>query len=92
MLLAVSVFVPLEWDRFHLWLLARGGRRGRVRGDGHADRARSRARSQTASLLAFTLLLPVAFLALVPVGGRERRGSTTSTRVVSALFPFEPDR
>jgi hypothetical protein len=44
---------------------------------------------QTASLLAFTLLLPVAFLAIVPEGVLNSLLYDT-TRVVSALFPFDP--
>jgi hypothetical protein len=43
---------------------------------------------QTASLLAFTLLLPVAFLALVPEGVLSS-ALYDATRVVSALFPFD---
>ena len=44
---------------------------------------------QTASLLAFTLLLPVAFLALVPEGVLNATVYDV-TQVVSALFPFDP--
>ena len=42
-----------------------------------------------ASLLAFTLLLPIVFLALVP-SGVVSEALYDITRVVSALFPFEP--
>jgi hypothetical protein len=44
---------------------------------------------QTASLLAFTLLLPVAFLALVPDGVLSP-ALHDLTRVISAAFPFDP--
>ena len=43
----------------------------------------------TASLLAFALLLPVAFLALVP-SGVVSAALYDVTRVISALFPFRP--
>jgi ABC-2 type transport system permease protein len=43
----------------------------------------------TASLLAVTLLLPVAFLALVPSGVVSATVYDV-TRAVSALFPFKP--
>ena len=43
----------------------------------------------SASLLAFTLLIPVAFLALVP-SGVVSPFVYDVTRVVSALFPFDP--
>jgi ABC-2 type transport system permease protein len=43
----------------------------------------------TASLLAFTLLLPVAFLALLPSGVVDN-ALYDAARVVSAVFPFKP--
>jgi ABC-type transport system involved in cytochrome c biogenesis permease component len=88
MLLAVSIFVPVEWDRFHLWLLAAVLGAAAFAAMGTLVGALAR-EVQTASLLAFTLLLPVAFLALVPEGVLN---STVYdlTRVVSALFPFDP--
>ena len=42
-----------------------------------------------ASLLAFLLSLPVAFLALVP-SGSVAGGLYDAIQVVSALFPFKP--
>jgi ABC-2 type transport system permease protein len=44
---------------------------------------------RAASLLAFMLSLPIAFLALVP-SGAVSSGLYTFIRVVSALFPFQP--
>jgi ABC-2 type transport system permease protein len=87
MLLAVSAFVAVEWDRFHLWLLAAAGSAAfAALGTLVGSLARE---VQTASLLAFTLLLPVAFLALVPEGVLSPVVYDT-TRVVSAMFPFDP--
>jgi ABC-2 type transport system permease protein len=88
MLLAVSVFVPVEWDRFHLWLLAVAAGATAFAAMGTLVGALAR-EVQTASLLAFTLLLPVAFLALVPEGVLSS-ALYDATRVVSALFPFDP--
>jgi ABC-2 type transport system permease protein len=88
MLLAVSAFVAVEWDRFHLWLLAAvaGSAAFAALGTLVGSLARE---VQTASLLAFTLLLPVAFLALVPEGVLSPV-VYDATRVVSAMFPFDP--
>jgi ABC-2 type transport system permease protein len=44
---------------------------------------------QAASLLAFLLSLPIAFLALVP-SGAVSDGLYDAINVVSALFPFKP--
>lgn len=88
MLVAVSAFVPVEWDRVHLWLLAVLG--GSVAFAAMGTLVGALAREvQTASLLAFTLLLPVAFLALVPEGVLSS-ALYDATRVISALFPFDP--
>jgi ABC-type transport system involved in cytochrome c biogenesis permease component len=88
MLLAVSTFVPVEWGRFHLWLLAAVLGAAAFAAMGTLVGALAR-EVQTASLLAFTLLLPVAFLALVPEGVLNS-AVYDATRVVSALFPFDP--
>ena len=88
MLLAVSIFVPVEWGRFHLWLVAAVAGAAAFAAMGTLVGALAR-EVQTASLLAFTLLLPVAFLALVPEGVLST-GLYDVTRVVSALFPFDP--
>ena len=80
MAMLVSLFVHLEWARFPLWVLALALRGARVRGARGRDRRLAREVS-TASLMAFLLSLPIAFLALVPAnavsGGAEvgaRRG------------------
>jgi ABC-2 type transport system permease protein len=88
MLLAVSLFVPVQWDRFHLWLLAvvAGAAAFAAMGTLVGTLARE---VQAASLLAFTLLLPVAFLSLVPEGVLSS-GLYDVTRAASALFPFDP--
>jgi ABC-2 type transport system permease protein len=44
---------------------------------------------RAASLLAFMLALPIAFLALVP-SGSVSAGLYDASRAVSALFPFKP--
>jgi len=44
---------------------------------------------RAASLLAFMLALPMAFLALVP-SGAVSSGLYNVIKVVSALFPFKP--
>ena len=67
MLLAVAVFATVEWDRFHLWVVAVAVAAVAFAAMGTLIGALAR-EVQAASLLAFTLLLPVAFLALVPSG------------------------
>ena len=47
------------------------------------------ARAAAASLLAFLLSLPIAFLALVPAGSVSR-GLYDAINVVSGFFPFKP--
>jgi ABC-2 type transport system permease protein len=88
MLLAVTLFVAVEWDRFHLWVIAvvAGAAAFAAMGTLVGTVARE---VQTASLLAFTLLLPVAFLALVPEGVLSAPLEDV-TNAVSALFPFDP--
>jgi ABC-2 type transport system permease protein len=87
MLLGLSIFVPLEWDRFHLWLVAVAIAAAAFAALGVAVGALARDVA-TASLLAFTLLLPVAFLALVP-SGVVGSGLYDAARVISAAFPFK---
>ncbi|MEX0993111.1 MAG: ABC transporter permease [Solirubrobacterales bacterium] len=88
MLVVLSFFVSLEWQRFPLWLAALLVAALAFATFGAAVGALARDPS-AASLLALTLLLPVAFLALVPSGVLS---STLYdlTRVVSAAFPFKP--
>ena len=88
MMAGLGLFVELDWGRFPLWLaalvvgalafaalgLAIGGLTRDVR---------------AASLLAFMLCLPLAFLALVP-SGAVAPTLYDVIRAVSAVFPFKP--
>jgi ABC-type transport system involved in cytochrome c biogenesis permease component len=88
MMVGLGLFVDLDWGRFPLWLaalvvgalafaalgLAIGGLTRDVR---------------AASLLAFMLCLPLAFLALVP-SGAVAPALHDVIRAVSAVFPFKP--
>ena len=88
MLCGIGIFVTLDWGRFALWLAALAGGAIGFGALGVAIGALAR-EVRAASLLAFLLTLPIAFLALVPAG-------TVATwlydviRGVSALFPFRP--
>jgi ABC-type transport system involved in multi-copper enzyme maturation permease subunit len=88
MLMTLGLFIPLEWDRFALWLLGLVLAAAAFAGMGVAIGGLAREVS-VASLLAFALLIPITFLALVPSGVV---GATLYdvTRFVSALFPFKP--
>lgn len=85
--LAVA-FVELDLARFPLWLaaLAAGGVAFAALGVALGAVARE---VRAASLLAFVLALPVAFLALVP-SGAVSAGLYDVVSVVSAAFPFKP--
>jgi ABC-2 type transport system permease protein len=88
MLAGVQPFVPLDWDRFGLWLLAILGGGGALAAAGAALGAAAR-EVRAVSLLAFMLTLPIALLSLIPsgaVGGALYDG----IRLVTALFPFKP--
>jgi ABC-2 type transport system permease protein len=88
MLCGIGLFVHLEWQRFPLWLaaLAVGALGFGALGTAIGALARE---VRVASLLAFLLALPIAFLALVP-SGAVSTGLYDVIRVVSALFPFKP--
>src|SRR5204862_1218049 len=81
-------FVTLEWGRFPLWLLALsvGGLAFGAFGLALGAIARD---TSAASLLAFTVLLPLVFCALVP-SGVVSPWLYDLTRAVSAVFPFKP--
>jgi ABC-2 type transport system permease protein len=88
MLTGIALFVSLEWGRFPLWLVALvfgalgfGAMGVAIGGITREVRA--------ASLLAFMVSLPIAFLALVP-SGAVSSGLYNVIKVVSALFPFKP--
>jgi ABC-type transport system involved in cytochrome c biogenesis permease component len=88
MLLVLALFIPLEWNRFGLWVIGLIVAAAAFGAMGTAVGALARDVS-VASLLAFGLLLPVAFLALVPSGVVSMTLHDTA-RAVSALFPFRP--
>jgi ABC-2 type transport system permease protein len=88
MLAGISLFVTLSWGRFPLWLLglALGALGFGAMGVAIGGLTRE---VRAASLLAFMLALPIAFLALVP-SGSVSEGLFQVIRVISALFPFKP--
>lgn len=88
MLCGIGIFVHLDWSRFALWLVALVGGAAGFGALGVAVGALARD-VRAASLLAFLLALPIAFLALVPAGS-VAAGLYDAIRAVSALFPFRP--
>jgi ABC-2 type transport system permease protein len=88
MLMGVSIFVPLDWGRIVLWVLALGGGALAFAAMGVAIGCLAR-EVRAASLLAFLLSLPLAFLALVPSGGVSPL-LYNIIQVISAVFPFKP--
>jgi ABC-type multidrug transport system permease subunit len=88
MLMGVSIFVPLDWGRIVLWILAVGGGALAFAAMGVAIGCLAR-EVRAASLLAFLLSLPLAFLALVPSGGVSPL-LYQIIQVISAVFPFKP--
>jgi ABC-type multidrug transport system permease subunit len=88
MLAGLTIFVPLEWSRFGLWLAAIvvGGAALAAAGAALGAAARE---VRAVSLLAFMVTLPVAFLSLVP-SGTVGKGLYDVIKVITALFPFKP--
>jgi ABC-type multidrug transport system permease subunit len=83
----VSLFVHLDWGRFELWVLALAFGAVAFGALGVAIGGISREVS-TASLLAFLLSLPIAFVALVPADAVS--GALKSVLdAVAFLFPFK---
>lgn len=84
----VSIFVELDWGSADRWILALvlGGLAFAALGVALAVLARD---VETATLLAFALALPLAFLALVPQNAVSA-GLYDVITVVSAAFPFKP--
>jgi ABC-2 type transport system permease protein len=82
----VSIFVPLEWGRFELWVLALivAGVAFAAMGVAIGGLARE---VSAASLMAFLLSLPVAFIALIP-STAVSSGVASALSVVSFVFPF----
>jgi ABC-type multidrug transport system permease subunit len=87
MLLGVSLFVPLEMSRIGLWLLALAGGAIAFATLGVAIGCLAR-EVRAASLLAFGLALPLAFLALVP-SGAVGAGLNDAIVAISFVFPFK---
>jgi len=83
----VSIFVALDWSRAGLWLAALGLGSVAFGALGVAIGALARD-VRAASLLAFLLSLPLAFLALVP-SGAVARGVYDTMAVISFVFPFK---
>ena len=83
----VSLFVHLDWGRFELWVLALALGSAAFGALGVAIGAIAREVS-AASLMAFLVSLPIAFVALVP--GSAVSGALKSVLdVVAFLFPFK---
>jgi len=88
MLAGLALFVGLDPARAPLWALAASAGALAFAAMGAAIGALTRD-VRAASLLAFMVSLPIAFLALVP-SGTVAAGLYEGTRAVSALFPFAP--
>jgi ABC-type multidrug transport system permease subunit len=88
MLAGLGLFVEIDWGRFPLWLAAVIAGALAFAALGLAIGALAR-EVRAASLLAFMLSLPLAFLALVP-SGAVAPALYDAIRAVSAVFPFKP--
>jgi hypothetical protein len=88
MLAGLQIFVPLQWSRFGLWLLAilAGGAACGAAGAALGAAARE---VRAVSLLAFMVTLPIAFLSLVP-SGAVGKGVYDAIGIIVAVFPFKP--
>jgi len=87
MLAGIGAFVKLDWGRVGLWVVALAGGALAFGALGVAIGALAR-EVRAASLLAFLLSLPLAFLALVP-GGAVASGVYDAIRAISLVFPFK---
>jgi ABC-2 type transport system permease protein len=87
MLAGISAFVELDWGRVGQWLaaLALGGAAFAALGVAIGALARE---VRAASLLAFLLSLPLAFLALVP-SGAVGAGLNDAIGAISFVFPYK---
>ncbi len=88
MLLGISLFVPLDYARAALWIVAIAISAIAFATLGVAIGSLAR-EVRAASLLALMLALPLAFLALVPSGGVSP-ALYDVIQVISAIFPFKP--
>jgi hypothetical protein len=87
MLAGVGAFVTLDWSRAGLWVLALAAAAAAFGALGVAIGALAR-EVRAASLLAFGLALPLAFLALVP-SGAVSGAFYDVINIVSFAFPFK---
>ena len=87
MLAVLELFVDLDWGRFPLMLAGIAAAALAFAAMGLAIGALTR-EVRAASLLAFMLSLPIAFLALVP-SGAVSSGLYSVIQVVSGAFPFK---
>jgi ABC-2 type transport system permease protein len=87
MLAGIGAFVGLDWSRVGLWIAALAVGSVSFGALGVAIGALAR-EVRAASLLAFALSLPLAFLALVPAGA-VTGGLYDAIRAVSFVFPFK---
>jgi ABC-2 type transport system permease protein len=87
LLAGVGIFVSLHWDRIGLWLIALAAGAIAFGGLGVAIGVLAR-EVRVASLLAFLLSLPLAFLALVP-SGSVAHGLWVVIQAISLAFPFK---
>jgi len=87
MLAGIGAFVALDWSRVVLWLVALAFGALAFGALGVAIGALAR-EVRAASLLAFLLSLPLAFLALVPAGAVSR-GFFDAIDAISFVFPFK---
>lgn len=87
MLAGVGAFVGLEWGRVGQWLVALAFGALAFGALGVAIGALAR-EVRAASLLAFLLSLPLAFLALVPAGA-VAGGLYDAIRAISLVFPYK---
>jgi len=87
MLAGIGAFVTLDWSRVGLWLAALAAGALAFGALGVAIGALTR-EVRAASLLAFLLSLPLAFLALVPAGA-VAPALYDAIRAISVVFPFK---
>lgn len=87
MLAGIGAFVGLDWGRVGLWLLALAAGAAAFGGLGIAIGALAR-EVRAATLLAFLLSLPLAFLALVPAGA-VAGGLYDAIGAISFVFPYK---